>query len=116
MTYKEVNTMLASIGIPYAYNQFSGDDGISPPFICFLYDSASNDLMADNINYQEIRPLTIELYTDNKDFTLEQTVEDTLTAHELPFVRQETYLESEQMFMVIYDTQIILTKEITENG
>ena len=61
MTYKEVNTMISSIGIPYAYNQFSQDDGQVPPFICFLYDSASNDLMADNYNYQPIRPLTIEL-------------------------------------------------------
>ena len=111
MTYKEVNNMIASVGIPYAYNQFTGDDNISPPFICFLYDSYSNDLMADNINYQAIRPLTIELYTDNKDFALESRVEETLKAHELPFMRQETYLDGEQMFMVIYDTQIILTKE-----
>lgn len=111
MTYKEVNSMISSIGIPYAYNQFTGDDDISPPFICFLFDSSSNDLMADNINYQEIRPLTLELYTDNKDFALEERVESTLKAYELPFIRQETYLDGEQMYMVIYDTQIILTKE-----
>ena len=117
MTFKEVNTMISSIGIPYAYNQFADDDGQAPPFICFLYDDASADLMADNINYQKIRPLTIELYTDNKEFALEQTVEDTLTAYELPFTRQETYLESERMFMIIYDTQIILTEEgEEENG
>lgn len=116
MTYKEVNTMISSIGIPYAYNQFSEDDGQVPPFICFLYDSASNDLMADNINYQPIRPLTIELYTDNKDFALEETVESVLKAHELPFTRQETYLDSEQMFMIIYDCQIILTEEENNNG
>lgn len=109
MTYKEVNTMIASIGIPYAYNEFADGTGIAPPFICFLYGDNSDDLIADNFNYQAIRPLSIELYTDNKDFELEATLESALITNKLPFIRQETYLESERMFMVIYDTQIVVT-------
>ena len=110
MTYQEVNTMLASIGIPYAYNQFDNDSPQVPPFICFLYDD-SNDLAADDINYAKIRGLSIELYTDNKDFTLEQTVEDTLSGSGLVYYREETYLDSERMYMVSYETEIVITEE-----
>lgn len=116
MTYKEIKTMIASIGVPYAYNHFTDDTGREPPFICFLYDDASNDMIADDQNYQAIRPLSIELYTPNKDFTLEQTVEDTLVSNGLPFVRTETYLDSERMYMIVYDTEIVVTKEIINNG
>ncbi len=110
MTYQDVNTMLASIGIPYTYNQFDNDSPQVLPFICFLYDD-SNDLAADDINYAKIRGLSIELYTDNKDFALEKTVEDTLTSYGLVYSRSETYLDSERMFMIVYDTEIVLTEK-----
>lgn len=111
MTYKEVNTMIASIGLPYAYNEFADGTGIAPPFICFLYGDNSDDLIADNFNYQAIRPLSIELYTDNKDFELEATVESALITNKLPFIRQETYLDSEHMFMVTYSTEVVIKEE-----
>lgn len=110
MTYKEVNTMLSSVGIPYAYNQFDNDTPQEPPFICFLYDHG-DDLIADNTNYQLIRMLSVELYTDTKDFELEQTVEDVLNANGLVYSKQETYLESERMYMITFDADVVITKE-----
>lgn len=110
MTYKEVNTMLSSVGIPYAYNQFDNDTPQEPPFICFLYDHA-DDLIADNTNYQLIRMLSVELYTDTKDFELEQTVEDVLNANGLVYSKQETYLESERMYMITFEADVVITKE-----
>ena len=64
MTYRQVAEMVSSIGVPYAYYQFPNNTGIAPPFVCFYFDS-SNDFAADNVNYQRIRPLTLELYTEN---------------------------------------------------
>lgn len=110
MTYKEVNTMLSSVGIPYAYNQFDNDTPQEPPFICFLYDHG-DDLIADNTNYQLIRMLSVELYTDTKDFELEQTVEDVLNANRLVYSKQETYLESERMYMITFEADVVITKE-----
>lgn len=110
MTYKEVNTMLSSVGIPYAYNQFDNDTPQEPPFICFLYDHG-DDLIADNTNYQLIRMLSVELYTDTKDFELEQTVEDMLNANGLVYSKQETYLESERMYMITFEADVVITKE-----
>lgn len=110
MTYRQVATMINSIGIPYAYYQFPDGTDQACPFICFFLDS-SNDFAADNTNYQKIRRLNIELYTDNKDFTLEQTVEDTLSNSGLVYYREETYLDSERMYMVSYETEIVITEE-----
>lgn len=110
MTYKEVSEMISSIGLPYAYYQFPDNTELQPPFICFLF-SDDNDFIADNTNYQLIRALTVELYTDNKDFALEQTVEDTLNGSGLVYSRNETYLDTEKMNMVTYTTEIVITKE-----
>ena len=114
MTYKEVASMIDSIGVPFAYYQFKKETAKPPPFICFYYDG-SNDLAADNTNYQQIRPLVLELYTDEKDFTMEATVEATLNEYGLVYSRSESYIDSEKMYMVTYMTEIVITED-TENG
>ena len=110
MTYKEVSNMIEGIDIPFAYYQFPEGTGQECPFICF-YFAGSDDFAADDTNYQRIRPLTIELYTDNKDFTLEETVEAALNSSGLVYSRSETYIDSEKMNMVVYTTDIIVTEE-----
>ena len=96
MTFKEVNTMLAGINVPTAYHHFAENTGQQPPFICFYFDG-SRDQYADDSNYQKIEHLIIELYTDNKDFTLEATVESALASSGLTWTRNETYIETEQI-------------------
>lgn len=110
MTYKEIAQMVASFDLPYAYYQFPEGTEQACPFICFYFENSA-DFMADNENYQRIRPLTIELYTDNKDFSLENTIEAALAANGLSYTREESYLSSEQMYMVTYMTEIIITEE-----
>ena len=110
MTYKEVAQMVAGIGLPYAYDHFTeGPEAPDPPFICF-YFAGSDDLAADDENYQRIRPLTLELYTDNKDFSLEETVEAALNGAGLVYSREETYIDSERMYMVTFSAEIIITE------
>lgn len=121
MTYKEVAEMINAIGIPFAYDHFVAGDPENPvpdpPFICFYYDG-SDDLMADNTNYARIRSLTVELYTDNKDFTLEETVENALTTEGLAYSRPAGdggYIDTERMYMVAWSTDIIITEEEETN-
>ena len=89
--------MIEGIGIPFAYYQFNENTGQQPPFICFYYPEI-NDLYADESNYQRITGLTIELYTDNKDFMLEKQVEDALAASYLTYQKSETYIDAERMY------------------
>lgn len=110
MTYQEVAALLASIGLPTAYDHFEVGNAADPPFICFYFEG-SDDLAADNTNFQRIRPLTVELYTDNKDFALEERVEAALNGAGLVFSRSETYIDSERMYEVVYTTDIIISEE-----
>lgn len=107
MTYSEIAEMIDSIGIPSAYYEFTEDTAVSPPFICFYY-SRNNDFKADNQNYVKIEQLTIELYTDEKDFEREASVEAVLKNYELAYSRSETYIGSERMYMVVYNTEVII--------
>lgn len=107
MTFQEINTMIDSIGLPYAYYQFPDNSGQQPPFICFYFPD-NNDLVADNSNYQKIEGLTVELYTDAKDFALEAQVEAALKEAGLVYSRSETPIESERMYLVSYETEVII--------
>jgi hypothetical protein len=110
MTYQQINTLVAGIGIPYAYYSFEEGTAEEPPFLCFYY-TENNDLAADNTNYQKIEHLIIELYTDTKDFALEKTVETALNAAGLVYTRDETYLSSERMFMEVFEADVCITEE-----
>ena len=113
MTTQEVFTMLSGTNLPVAYYQFPDDTPKQPPFICFFY-TGSNDVLADNTNYQKVERLVVELYTDNKDFALESEVEAVLNANGLVYTREETHLDSERMYEVIYTTDVVITEAITE--
>lgn len=115
MTYKQIAQMVASIGVPYAYYQFPNNTPQNPPFICFFY-TQNNDVVADDSNYQKVERLAVELYTDNKDFSLESAVENALTANGLVYTREETHLDSERMYEVIFTTEIVINTEVNDNG
>ena len=108
MTFAEISTMLKEVGIPTAYYQFDESTGQQPPFICFFYPN-DDDFHADNVNYAKIRALKVELYTDEKDFTLEGTLEDVLTSHGVSFGKQELYLGDERMYEVVYSAEVLIT-------
>lgn len=110
MTVQEINQMLGEIGLPYAYYQFDEGTGQEPPFICW-YIEGINDLYADNINYQGIGQLTVELYTDAKDFALETVVEQLFAAHGMSYAKDGTFIDSERMHETIYTTEVIINAE-----
>lgn len=112
MTYKEVAAMIAGTQIPFAYNHFEEGAAPPPPFICFYYEG-SQDLSADDTNYQKIRPLTLELYTDNKDFSTEGKVEAALNGAGLVFSRSETFIDSERLYEVVFQTTVVITEANT---
>lgn len=107
MTYKEIASMIESIGLPFAYYQFSEDTAEAPPFVVFFY-SQTADLYADDLNFQRIEQLNIELYTSEKDFELEARIEKLLNDHGLTYYREENYLDSEKMYQIAYETEVII--------
>lgn len=113
MTFQKINQIIEGIGYPCAYYQFPEGQAPDPPFICYFYDS-SNDLYADGMNYQKIERLYIELYTDTKDFEAEATVEKALAGAGFSWAREETPIDSERLYEVIYSLDVIIMED--ENG
>ena len=106
MTYENVIEMLEEAGLPLAYDHFDEGESPEPPFLIFLFPGTDN-LFADDTVYQKIDELNIELYTDKKDPETENLIEDILIAHELPYEKSEVWIESEKMYEVLYQTQMI---------
>ena len=107
MTFKQVAKMIKDIGLPFSYYQFNNDTAVAPPFICYFY-TGDNDLLADNSNYQKIENLVVELYTDEKDFANEALIETALNDAGLVYNREESYLDSEKLYMVIYTCGVVI--------
>lgn len=117
MTYKQVYEIVSAIEIepgktiPCAYYMFPEDDPNNPapppPFLVYYYPG-DDDFKADDTNYTKIRQLTIELYCDNKNFTLEKAVEDALNSNGFVYAKSEDYIESEKLYMTTFDTEVII--------
>ena len=119
MTFSDIGTMLttfstasSTVTVPFAYTAFPENDPNNPapppPFVCYYYDG-DNDLLADNLNYQKIWKVVFELYTDEKDFSLEGDFESTLNANGLVYSKEEEYISSEKLYMTTYESEVILT-------
>lgn len=104
MTQAELFNHLKSIGLPIKYHHFTTPP--EPPYLVYLF-SYSDDLIADNVNYVEISNFQIELYTSNKDLASEKLVEDKLKELEMPYLKLETWIDTEQLFQIIYEIQLI---------
>lgn len=109
MTYTQIAAMVSEIGIPAAYYQFPEDqeNPVQPPFICYYFDSSSG-FAADDQIFAEDAGLIIELYTDNKNFALEQTVKNVLNAAGLPWSRTEAWIDTERMLQVTFTTSVLI--------
>lgn len=107
MTYEEISLMMAEMNLPYAYFQFPNGTETEPPFLCFYY-SQNDPFYADDKNYVKREVLVIELYTRDKDFAAEAAVEAVLSAHELPFTRIESYIETEKLILETYECEVLI--------
>lgn len=111
MTRSEIYTMVQSFGLPTAYYSFPTNQAPALPYVIYYYPNR-DDFMADNFNYAKIEVLRIELYTDVKDFALEDTVESKIL---LPYSKDVIYIDSEKMYQITYECEFVLTPESEEN-
>lgn len=112
MTLAEVNNMMAEItqrcGLTdYTYYQFADDSAPNLPYLIFYYPSSNND-GADNVVWQKINRLNIELYTDNKEFFIENELETVLTEHGFFYEKSEQYIKDEKMYEVLYQMEVVI--------
>lgn len=106
MTPEDIEHMLDEVGVPYRFHHFSTKDSVDPPFIVWNTPE-TNNFFADGIVYEKVRHLDIELYTDEKDWNLEEKLESILTSHEIGWEQTtSTYLTSEAMWESLYEMEV----------
>ena len=93
--------MLEEAGLPFAYDHFAEGESPDPPFICYLAPNSDN-FAADGKVYYKINEIHIELYTDCKDLSAEQKLENVLDAYDIYYEKSETWIESEKLYEVLY--------------
>lgn len=107
MTFREVAEMIESIGLPYAYYQFFENEVPSLPYIIYYYPTSDN-FEADDKVYQHITNMNLELYSKNKNFELEQQVEAVLDEFNIVWNKTETYIDTEHMYEVLYESEVVI--------
>lgn len=105
MTHQEVLEMMNEMKLPYAYHHFVEGESPDPPFLVFLYPGSDN-FAADGKVYFKVNRLNIELYTDLKDVELEETVEAVLDEHGIFYEKSEVWIESENLYEVLYQMEV----------
>ena len=104
MTKKELEAQLESIGLPVAYKRFKKPP--SPPFITYLRTSSEN-ISSDFKVHGKKPTYAIELYTNDEDPVTEAKVEAILENIDPDYTTDETYIDSEKLFEVRYEIEII---------
>lgn len=104
MNKAEIEGMLDQIGIPYRLHHFENDEAIDPPFM--VYVTRKRPFAADGMSYVQIMELDIELYTDSKDGSMEERIEQVMDANGIRYKKTEGYLEDENMYEVLYETEV----------
>lgn len=107
MTTQDLYNLLKTINIPVAYHSFKASkmEVKKPPYIIYFVTS-SNNFGADNRVYLKQNNYTVELYTDKKDFSLENKLEDALDSASVFYDKTETYIDTEAMYQISY--QIVI--------
>jgi len=99
----ELHTALKSTGIPVAYRKFKKAQ--TPPYITYYFVGTDN-FGADNVVYAKNENYVIELYSRDRDLASEIKIENVLDSSEIYWDKDESFIESENLFMMIYEIQI----------
>ena len=76
------------------------------PYIVYIFPDEAG-LGADNINYQPITSVQVELYSRLKDPASEAKIEATLTNNSIYYTKDSTYLDDQQAWMTVYNFEVI---------
>ena len=105
MNLMEFKAELEQLEIPIQYRSFQVGHAPSLPYLIF-YENDSDNVFADNQNYFDVLNVACELYTDEKDIELETKIQKLFYDNEIQYNSTETYIDSENMYLKVYDVQI----------
>lgn len=108
MKHEDIEQMLAEMEIPFRYHHFTQKEmeDIPLPIIVWTIPGTDN-FFADGQTYHEIKKLDIELYTDSKDWELEEKLEGILDRYGIAWEQEASeWLQSERMWESLYEMEV----------
>ena len=99
----EFKQILEQSKLPVAYSHFKKAQEL-PYIIYFVTDN--EDLLADNQNYYDFINIAVELYSDDKDPSLEMKLQKLFAENEIVYRKSETVIQDENMYEVIYEIKL----------
>lgn len=105
MTLIEFKSVIESTGIPCAYRMFPVDEAPDLPYICY-FEGPSDNFAADGKVYHHVKTVYVELYSLNKDTTSEHLVEAAFDDNNIYWEKDETFLEDEKCYEIIYTLEV----------
>lgn len=97
---QDLKELLEVLNIPVAYSHFN--EATTPP--CLVYRrSSTENFSADDKVYKKINQFYVELYTEYKDVTFEESLESLFDESDIFWnVESEDYIDTEKMYQVVY--------------
>lgn len=108
MTKEQIEQMLDEMGIPYRYHHFTQKEmkDVNLPIMVWIVPGTDN-FFADGQTYHKIKQLDIELYTDQKDWNLEEKLEEILDKYGIAWEQTASeWIESEKMWESLYEMEV----------
>lgn len=110
MTLNEFVAVLQESGLPVTHYQWPVGKVPDLPYLVYTIPATDGEY-ADNHTWAEISEIDVELYTNQRNFQLEDTIKDIFNAHELPYTTEFNYIESEQMFQTTFHLEEVFENE-----
>ena len=103
MTFAELVAILEPTGFPWTYHHW--DTPPPPPYGVYL--SVRDDpFFADNRTYTFSAGIRLEVYSLERDTSLDEKVRAALDAAEIPYDTDYTFLESEGLYESIFEIEV----------
>lgn len=103
MTFAELVAILEPTGFPWTYHHW--DTPPPPPYGVYL--SVRDDpFFADNRTYTFCAGIRLEVYSLERDTSLDDKVRAALDAAEIPYDTDYTFLESEGLYESIFEIEV----------
>ena len=103
MKHKSLFDILKTMNIPVAYDHFSSDENVKPPFMAYR-EQKPDTFKADGLTYYRPYNYEIELVTIKKEPAIEEQLEDLLTENNIPYDKgDEVWDEEEKIYHNFYE-------------
>lgn len=103
MKHKSLFEILKTMNIPVAYDHFSSDKKVEPPFMAYR-EQKPDTFKADGLTYYRPYNYEIELVTIKKEPALEERLEELLTANKIPYDKgDESWDKEEKIYHNFYE-------------